>query len=169
MLCARAFLAASFAVVAASGQTPPTEAKQLLAYISRKGADTTLKELTAGNESRWNKVLSNIDLGSAAWLDVAQGLLPASDAGGTEDLYISLAVALTHNPEGVLSMVGPTKITLEQVCSIPFIEADDKTEREHVLKVRAALGRVVSPALALKKTECLKIINAEAARIAPKP
>ncbi len=168
MLSARVFLAASFVVVAASGQTPPTEAKQLLAYINRKGAETTLKELTAGDESRWNRVLSNIDLGSSLWLDVAKELLSASDAGGTEDLHISLAVALTHNPEAVLSMVGQTKITLEQVCSVPFIEADDKTEREHVLKVRAALGRVVSPALASKKTECLKIINAEAARIAPK-
>ena len=86
-----------------------------------------------------------------------------------EDLRISLALELTHNPEGVLSMVGPTTITLQQACSVPFIEGDAKTEEAHVVKVRNALRPVKKPSLASQKKQCLDIINADAGPTTRKP
>jgi hypothetical protein len=97
------------------------------------------------------QVLLKIQTGEPLWLEVAKKLTPATDAANL-GLYLSLAIALTQNPGGVLSMVGgKDEFALNQVCELRFIESDDKTDREHVRKVRAALRRVVSPALADKK------------------
>ena len=72
-------------------------------------------------------------------------------------MRVSLAIALTRNPSGVLSLTGPN-LSIEQVCTVPFIEPDEKTIREHKLKVKAALRQVTSEALSSKKQDCLKAI-----------
>lgn len=153
MLSARV-LAALFLCLAARGQNPPLEAKGLQSYIDEKGAGNVVKQLTQGDESQWRRVIRKIDSGSPEWLEVAKKLLGATDAGATEDLYASLAIALTHNPNGVLALVG-TNLPLDQVCTVPFVEASDKKVKEHQLKVRNALRGVTSPALAAKKRDCL--------------
>jgi len=153
MLSIKVFGALSLCL-AAYGQHPPRQAKEISAYIDSKGARTVVKELIAGDQKAWRQVITKIDMGSTEWLAVAKKLLPATDAGGTQDLHVALAIALTHNPNKVLSMTGPN-LPLEQVCTIPFIEPDEKTVREHRRKVRSALGEVTSEALLAKKKECL--------------
>jgi hypothetical protein len=143
--------------VATFAQRPSSDAKDLLADIDHQGAGKVVQQLTGGDESAWNGVLRHIKTGSQDWLEVAQRLLPATDAGNTEDLHTALAVALTHNPNGVLTMVGPD-LSIKDVCTVPFIEPDAKTVREHKLKVREALRGVRLPALSTKKRECLRAV-----------
>jgi hypothetical protein len=168
---ARAFCLAALSIATAHAETPPTtDARQLLAYIDRKGVDRTYRELAAGDASRWDRVIEKVKTGAPLWLSIAKKLVPKADAGGIIDMEVSLAVALTHNPEGVLPMLGaPGEVPLgiNEVCGLPFIESTERHDREHVRRVRAALGRVTSPALTTKKAECLKIINEAGAKFVP--
>jgi hypothetical protein len=130
----------------------------LLTQIEHEGAAKVVKELTTGDEARWHRVISRIDTGEKGWLEVADKLLKATDAGDTEDLRIALAVALTHNPEGVLRMTGPD-LPLDQVCTVPFIEPSKQVIANHKLKVRSALKRVAANDLDEKKRACLTSID----------
>jgi hypothetical protein len=167
--CVKGFFLVAFVVAIARAEKPPVaDARQLLAYIDRKGAQTTLHELSSQEVER---VLTRIDSGAPLWLEVAKKLAPVSDGAAAEGLGISLAIALTLNPEGVLPLLGaPNELPLgiDRVCSLPFIESTERHDREHVRRVRAALRHVTSPDLTAKKAECLKIINDLAAtRLVP--
>jgi hypothetical protein len=168
---AKAFFLAVCAIAAAHAEKPPeTDARQLLAYIDRKGADPTYRELIAGDKSRWERVLDKVQTGAPLWLEVAQKLAPATDASATIGMQVSLAVALPNNPEGVLRLLGALgqgPLGIDDVCGLPFFDSTEKYDKEHVRRVRAALARVTSPALAAKKAECLTITNKDAARIVP--
>ena len=158
MSCARALLIVSACFVAQAQNASPT-AEEINTRIERDGAAKVVQQLTAGNAAKWHQVIDKIDTGESAWLDVAGKLLKVTDAGGTEDLRVSLAVALTHNPEGVLRMTGPD-LALEQVCTVPFIEPSKKAVTAHKAKVQAAMKRVTAKELQEKKVACLKAIDA---------
>jgi hypothetical protein len=134
------------------------EAKALGADINSEGATSVVRKLNSGNGSQWQHVIRKIESGSAPWLDVAKKLLTATDAGRTTDLYFALSLAVTHNPNGVLSMVGPD-LPIEKICSVPYIEPDEKTVRVHRQRVRSALREVTSVKLASQKKDCLKAIG----------
>jgi hypothetical protein len=165
---AKAFFLAVCAINAAYAEKPPiTDARQFLAYIDREGAEATLDKLSS---QQMDRVFVEIFTGAPLWLEVAKKLAPATDASNTLGIEVALARALTHNPEGVLPLLGAPKelpIGIDRVCSLPFIESTERQNREHVRRVRAALRRVTSPALAAKKAECLKIINEAGARYVP--
>jgi hypothetical protein len=133
------------------------EAKASLAEIDSEGAAAVVKSLDGGSGNQWNEVIRDVETGSPAWLEVAKKLLTATDAGRTSDLYFALSIALTRNPTGVLSMVGPD-LPVDKLCSVPYIEPDEKTIRMHRNKVRAALQKVNSPGLAYDKKACLNAI-----------
>ncbi len=133
------------------------EAKASLAEIDSEGAAAVVKSLNGGSGNQWKEVIRDVETGSPAWLEVARKLLTATDAGRTSDLYFALSIALTRNPTGVLSMVGPD-LPVDKLCSVPYIEPDEKTIRMHRNKVRAALQKVNSPGLAHEKKACLNAI-----------
>jgi hypothetical protein len=134
------------------------EASVLVDSIKSKGPASVVKDLTTGDGSRWKNVLNHIETGSPAWLDVAGRLLTATDASWTSDLLFALAIALTRNAEGVLSMVGPN-LPLDKVCSVPYIEPDERTVQNYRRKVRSALQKVTSPELDSRKRDCLKAVE----------
>lgn len=138
----------------ACAQIAPSDAKELAGYIDKKGAKPVVKELTSGKGTAWQAVIRKIDQGSTEWLTVAAKLRTGTDAGNTEDLRVALAIALTHNAVGVLSMLGPN-LTPTEVCTVPFIEPDANTVRMHKMRVREALQKVSSDRLASKKKDCL--------------
>jgi hypothetical protein len=134
------------------------EPKAIIDDIDSNGAAAVVRKLTAGNGSQWHDVIRGIEIGSPPWLDVAKKLLTATDAGRTTDLYFALSVALTRNAAGVLSMAGPD-LPIEKVCSVPYIEPDEKTIRTHRTKVRTALRKVTSTELDSQKKACLSAID----------
>lgn len=134
------------------------EPKALSSEIDSQGAASVIKRLNSGNGEAWRHVIRKIKSGSPAWLEIAGKLLTSTDAGRTSDLYFALSLALTQNPTAVLSMVGPA-LPVEKVCSVPYIEPDEKTIRSHQAKVRAALQKVTSDKLATQKKDCLNSIG----------
>lgn len=137
---------------------PSVESKAVLDDIDSHGVGYVVQKLSAGNGNQWRTVIRAIETGSPAWLDVAKRLLTATDAGRTTDLYFALSLALTRNADGVLSMVGPG-LPIDNVCSVPYIEPDEKTIVAHRTKVHSALQKVTSAGLEPKKKACLKIVD----------
>jgi len=140
------------------GATGVVEPKAIIDDIDSHGAAAVVRKLTAGDGSQWNDVIHGIEIGSPAWLDVAKKLLTATDAGRTTGIYFALSLALTRNAAGVLSMVGPD-LPIDRVCSVPYIEPDEKTIRTHRTKVRAALRKVTATELDSQKKSCLNVID----------
>jgi hypothetical protein len=132
--------------------------KAVITDIDSQGVASVVKELTAGNGRRWDSVIRAIESGSPGWLEVARKLLAATDAGRTADLYFALSLALTRNAAGVLSLVGPN-LPIDRVCSVPYIEPDEKTVATHRIKVRSALRKVTSADLSSQKAACLSAVD----------
>jgi hypothetical protein len=140
------------------GAKGAVEPKAVIDAIDSHGAAAVVRELSAGKGSQWDAVIHGIEMGTPVWLDVAKKLLKATDAGRTTDLYFALSLALTRNAAGVLSMAGPD-LPIDRVCSVPYIEPDEKTIRTHRTRVRAALRRVTSTHLDSQKKACLNAID----------
>lgn len=155
------FMAGSFAVVAFA-QTATLTPQGVLKEIDGKGAKAVVEEKFEPDEKKWDQLLDKIDTGTDAWLKVAKKIAPGTDAATALGLKISLAVALTHNPEGVLRMVPFSAFTLEDVCTVPFIESSRAKDIAHIQKVRLALKRVTSPDLKEKRDKCQEFIEKDA-------
>jgi hypothetical protein len=140
------------------GNKEAPDSGAVIRQIESQGATSVVRELTAGNGKRWESVTRAIETGSQAWLDVANKLIVATDAGRTEELEFALSLGLTRNPVGVLSLVGPN-LPIDRVCSVPYIEPDEKTVAIYRMKVKYALRKVTDPNLASRKAACLSAVN----------
>lgn len=136
----------------------PIQPASVIGDINAHGAAKVVEKLNAGGGSQWREVIRDIERGSPPWLDVAQKLLTGTDAGRTTDLYFGLSLALTRNAAGVLSLVGPD-LPIADVCSVPYIEPDDKTIRTYRAKVHTALGKVTSSEFDTRKKACLEAVD----------
>ncbi len=130
------------------------EPDEVLRYISEHGARKAVGMLTKGNGFRWREVEMGVQTGKPAWTHVAGALLSGTDADTTKDLEFSLAIALTHNAEGVLRLVGPN-LKVASVCSIPYIEAPAAVNKNFTRRALASVLKVGSPQLGLQKEACL--------------
>jgi hypothetical protein len=154
-------VAVSFAAVAFA-QTATLTPENVLKEIEAKGAKAVMSQWFYANNGRdWERLLDKIDTGADAWLEVARKIRPGTDAGATLGLKVSLAIALTHNPEGVLKMV-PDTFPMEEICTVPFIESSKAKDMAHIRKVRLALKRVTSPDLKEKRDTCQGFIEKDA-------
>jgi hypothetical protein len=162
--CCLLLLAISGCLLVVYAQPMTLTPESVLKEIEMKGAGAVVAELwDTENAADWERLLDKIGTGADAWLKVARKIKPGTDAAATEGLRVSLAVALTHNPEGVLRMV-PETAPLEAVCSIPFIESTKARDMMHIRNVRLALKRVTSRDLQEKRANCRTLIN-EAAKL----
>lgn len=150
-----AFVIASSAACAAAETGSLITAASLERDIKANGAVAVVKQLKSRKGENWTKVVRKVESGNADWLHVAGELLKATDAGDTESLHFALSIALTHNAEAVLSMLGP-EVPLERICTVPYIEASAKVEQEYRSKARAAISKILKPELTLRKDACLK-------------
>jgi hypothetical protein len=151
------------------------DAPALLAEINATGARQVIARLNARpNPNEWDAVVRQIRSGRSQWVDVAGGLAREADAGAAADLKISLAYALTKNPEGVLKLAGSQDfLKIEGLCGAPFIEPTDKFLRRYLTQAKRAVGEVQVPQLKSRKAACMaQLENAEtqlrAARMAGK-
>ena len=127
--------------------------------IKARGAKAVVDRLALPNsEKEWEEIQRGIQTGKADWLAAARELRKGSDAGMTESIDVSLAIALTNNAEGVLELAGETT-PADRICTVPYIEADTATVVSHKRKAKAALERVARADLALKRDACLAAIE----------
>ncbi len=91
----------------------------MLRMIDTLGVEGAVSKLAT--DGKWEKVYAHIDGGDDRWLKVADGISCCVDAGLAEALPISVSVALTHNPEGVLRITGDHEaFDLQDICSVPL-------------------------------------------------
>ena len=145
--------------VAAPAKATANRAMAVVEEIKTRGAKAVVDRLASPNsEKEWEEIQKGIQTGQADWLSAARELRNGSDAGMTESIDISLAIALSNNAEGVLEVAGDT-IPADRICTVPYIEPDATTVVSHKRKAKAALERVARADLASKRDACLAAIE----------
>jgi len=104
-----------------------------------------------------------VETGDPTAIRVGVAVLRESDAGVSESLKSSLAIALARNPTAVLShydQIGPSN--RQNVC-VPFIAADDPNPdaeaKAALARAERALKTVHDPALAAARDACLGAVR----------
>lgn len=133
------------------------DASALLAEMNATGARQVIARLNIKpNPNDWDAVVKQIRSGQPPWLDVAGGLARKADAGAAADLKISLAYALTKNPEGVLKLAGNQDfLKIEELCGAPFIEPTDKFLRRYLAQAKQAVAHVRTLQLKSRTAACM--------------
>ena len=145
------------ATFAASAITPD----EISARIQRDGGRKVLWDLWA-HEEEFEEILSRIETGSGAWLEVARELRPFSDAGASEEIDIAVGRALPKAPERVLHMIGHG-FDLEFVCTSPFNEPEPGVAEAYEHRTLSALAAVNNPDLKALASECAKRVHLQPA------
>ena len=102
-------------------------------------------------------VTNGIATGDSAWIEVARAITPASSAAEAS-LNIALASALENTPRRVLPLLSK-KYSLEEVCGIPFLEADSIRIREYHDAAAASVRRVADSTLRPLRDRCLTALD----------
>ena len=102
-------------------------------------------------------VTEGIASGDSAWIEVARAITPASSAAEAT-LNIALASALIHSPRRVLPLLS-RKYSLEDVCGIPFLEADSTRVRAYHDSATRAVTAVADTSLVELRTRCLGALD----------
>ena len=118
-------------------------ASSVMSHIAEQGAAREVSRLKAAGQ--WRAVQRSIQSGSTDWLLAAKKLHAGTDAGVSEELLFSFAIALTRNPKEVLAMAEP-EFPLAAVCTVPYIEAEEQVLERHRRRVHAALAGVTTAA-----------------------
>jgi hypothetical protein len=110
------------------------------------------------HETEFDQVLSGIESANPKWLRIAVELRKFSDAGASEALDSSVALALPKAPELVLALVGHG-FNLEFVCTSPFIEPEPGVAEAYERKTLASLAAVKAPNLKSLAAECSRRVR----------
>lgn len=147
-------LAAAVLALAPVSSWAGQSAAEARAHIAKVGAKDALH--TWWGTKAWQDVYDGIASGKTEWLQVAELLRPASDAGASEDLSDALSEALPKNPVGVLRFVkegkGFEEFTVEEACF-----ASPRSETKSV-----ALRFLKTSELAVKKINAADLKDAKA-------
>jgi hypothetical protein len=151
---AGALLSATAQVLAATLVPDP---QALLVDIEREGARPVLSRLWADHQL-FEAITGRVALGSAAWLEVARRLRPASDAAASLSLDFAVARALHRAPSRVLPMIGGD-FRLRFICTSPYIEAPLSVDIAHLRAVERTLSNFRTTKYAAVKAQCLAEIQ----------
>jgi hypothetical protein len=148
--------AACLWIIAAAGckdsaWTPIGSAELVLSEIKLGGAPKVSKRIDS-DENFGRSVMTGIATGDSVWLQVADKLIPAS-AAAEATLSIALASALPHSPDKVLALLSE-KYPVEEVCGMPFLNADSAEVTTYHDEAIAALGRVRATSLSPARDAC---------------
>lgn len=151
-------LAASVLALASVSSWAGQTALEVKAHIAKVGAKDAL-HMWWGTKA-WQDVYDGIASGKTEWLQVAELLQPASDAGASEDLRDAISEALPKNPLGVLRFVkdgsGYDEFTVEGAC---FASPRSETKSGALRFLKAserAVKKVNAADLKDAKARCLK-------------
>ena len=118
-----------------------------------------VRALQTGDEKNWDYILSRIEQGDPDWIITAMVYIASgTDAGSTTDLKIAPALALKSNPLMVLSHAA-SGISLKDVCSAPFIEAESQMLLEYGKQAMAALEGVTEDYVSMEKRICVMVLR----------
>lgn len=143
-----------------SAWTPMGTADLVLSQMKLGGVAAVAKRIDA-DPKFGESVMNGIATGDSSWIEVAKQLVPAS-AAAEASLVIALASALPSQPRRVLPLLG-RKYALEEVCGIPFLEADSATINSYRDSAITALSAVRDTSLTRSRDACSRKI--EEARI----
>ncbi|MET3135412.1 hypothetical protein AAKU55_005722 [Oxalobacteraceae bacterium GrIS 1.11] len=151
ILCMSAFASETLAL------TPQAITK----YIREHGAKETVRNLYKDNDSRrWDFVIHKMESGDSDWLSIAKIIAEGTDAGTSEDLIVTLAIALPKNPRRVLQLIGTTSfLSYETVCNAPFIEPTSVYLRNYLRKTRQVLKNLKDTTVEEQRVKCLSQIE----------
>jgi hypothetical protein len=140
------------AMVKALDSDGPT--KTLLQYFHLEDPDVGTKD-GAG--------YALVETGDPTAVRVGVAVMAESDAGVSESLHSSLAIALTKNPAAVLAYYPQIKPANRKNICVPFIAADDPNSaalaKAALARAERALNTVHDPALAAGKAACLEKVR----------
>ena len=135
----------------------PLSAHDVQERIGSEGAKATVAYLDQANE--WDAVVERIGKGDSEWIAVAAQLATGTDAGDSEDLGISLAQALPHNPLAVLQVMDIVDesgvVGVDRVCGVPFIETTRAFNKAYLRRAIPAVSHVQAADLIAKRDKCL--------------
>ena len=118
-----------------------------------------VRALKAGDEKNWDYILSRIEQGDPDWISTSMEYIASgADAGSATDLKIALALALKSNPLMVLSY-SASGISLKDVCSAPFIEAEKQMLLEYGRQALAALENINDDYVRMEKKICIMVLK----------
>lgn len=130
----------------------------ILASIHEKGARQTVAQMTQGKRTAWEAMLIHIENGDAQWLDVARELRAGTDAVTTTELRFAVARALPISPQEVLGLIG-RGFQVEEICVIPFVEAERAVEVDYLKRTKEALMRVSATKNDAARLHCLGFVE----------
>jgi hypothetical protein len=139
-----------------SAWTPMGSADLVLSQIKLGGGAAVGKRIDT-DPTFAESVMSGISSGDSAWIEVARQLAPTS-AAAEASLSIALATALPKAPRRVLPLLR-RRIPLEEVCGIPFLEADSGEIVRYSDSTVAALGAVRDSTLVGVRDKCTTALH----------
>lgn len=90
------------------------------------------------SDGSFEYLLYLIEYGNQKAIQFTPKILAYSDAAMSEAIKLSLARAISRNPEAVMQLV-PENLSLTEVCNIPFIEAPDDIINIHINQAISSL------------------------------
>lgn len=114
--------------------------------IENQGAKAIVAGLYANEEKEWQYVTTKISKGETSWLRVALLLAAGTDAASAETLSSAVALAIPHNPDGVVNIMTDryTTLSVRQVCSLPFYSMTEGELNQYVVSAIRALYKVAA-------------------------
>ena len=131
-------------------------AELVLSQIKLGGVPAVAKRMDT-DPAFAESVTNGIATGDSAWIEVARAITPASSAAEAS-LDIALASALETTPRRVLPLLSK-KYSLEEVCGIPFLEADSIRIREYHDAATESVRRVADSTLRPLRDRCLTALD----------
>jgi hypothetical protein len=156
-------LASLTAVLAcADTDVTPLGAPQLvLSEIRLGGADRVASRIDEDLQFG-RTVMDGIASGDSLWLEVAR-LVPLRSAAAEASFAIALAGALPRNPDAVLPLIG-TRARVEDVCSMPFLDATAAAVNSYYDSSAAALARPRAASYARVAGQCASALDSARVR-----
>ena len=131
-------------------------AELVLSQIKLGGVPAVARRLDS-DPTFAESVTNGIATGDSAWLEVARAITPASSAAEAS-LNIALASALERAPRLVLPLLS-RKYSIEEVCGIPFLEADSIHIREYHDDAAKSVRSVRDSTLTPLRDRCLDTLD----------
>ena len=146
------YLALLLTIVSFSGTATP-DISELEKKITTLGPKKTIAQLYADDEKEWLLVTSKIAQGDWRWLQIAARLAPGADADSAESISSAVAMAIPHNPTGVLAITSERypPLTMANVCSLPFYTMSENELNQYVVDAIQALYKVPNGKACLDK------------------
>ena len=152
----RATAAALCCVLTAAHAAAPLVASstpsQVMSSIRERGGRDVLWTLWEQDKT-FDALLTHVDRGETQWFDIWVELRKYSDAGASESIDMAFARAIQKAPTQVLRLIGKG-LSLEGVCTSPFIEPAPGVAEHYERKALRALRRVNAADLKVLANAC---------------